>query len=72
MNGMERKGRSGMRYECNVALKRNAVNEAAYTAGKEQLNTYALHCKRVVGKLMGGLWQAGMWKFHKDSAIPKI
>ena len=38
MNGMERKGRSGMRYECNVALKRNAVNEAAYTAGKEQLN----------------------------------
>jgi len=40
---MERKGRSGMRYECNGALKRNEVNEAAYTAGKEQSIIYALH-----------------------------
>ena len=55
MNGMERKGRSGMRYECNVALKRNAVNEAAYTAGKEQLNIYAQRRERVVGKMMGGV-----------------
>lgn len=40
---MERKGRSGMKYARNGTLKRNAVNEAAHTAGKEQSNIYALH-----------------------------
>ena len=55
MNGMERKGRSGTRNECNGALKRNAAKEAAHTAGKVQININALHRLRVVGKIVAGL-----------------